>query len=77
MLRILIAVFVLGAAASVLAAQFQYGTAEKKGYAHRAVAAVKQDKAKALDMFNEGEGGGGRLLWSEWNSRQFIRQQKP
>jgi len=26
---------------------------------NRAVAAVKQDKAKALDMFNEGEGGGG------------------
>ena len=59
MLRILIAVFVLGAAASVLAAQFQYGTAEKKARLNRAVAAVKQDKAKALDMFNEGEGGGG------------------
>ena len=60
MLRILIAVFVLGAAASVLAAQFQCGTAEKaKAMLNRAVATVKQDKAKALDMFNEGEGGGG------------------
>jgi hypothetical protein len=41
---------------SVLAAQ--YGTeAEAKAMLERAVAAVKEDKAKALDMFNNGEGG--------------------
>jgi hypothetical protein len=43
-------------AASVRAAQ--YGTAEEaKAMLERAVAAVKEDKAKALDMFNEGNGG--------------------
>ena len=30
---------------------------EAKAMLQRAVAAVKQDKAKALDMFNKGEGG--------------------
>jgi hypothetical protein len=36
----------------------QYGTAEEaKALLEKAVAAVKQDKAKALDMFNKGEGG--------------------
>ena len=41
---------------SVSAAQF--GTAEEaKAMLERAVAAVKEDKAKALDMFNKGEGG--------------------
>ena len=36
----------------------QYGTAEEaKAMLERAVAAVKEDKAKALDMFNKGEGG--------------------
>ena len=35
-----------------------YGTAEEaKAMLKRAVAAVKEDKAKALDMFNKGEGG--------------------
>jgi hypothetical protein len=29
----------------------------RKAMLNRAVAAVKQDKAKALDMFNKGEGG--------------------
>ena len=43
-------------AAPVPAAQF--GTAEEaKAMLERAVAAVKADKAKALDMFNKGEGG--------------------
>ena len=43
-------------AASVPAAQF--GTAdEAKAMLDKAVAAVKADKAKALDMFNKGEGG--------------------
>jgi hypothetical protein len=41
---------------SVPAAQF--GTAEEaKAMLERAIAAVKEDKAKALDMFNKGEGG--------------------
>ena len=36
----------------------QYGTPEEaKAMLEKAVAAVKQDKAKALDMFNKGEGG--------------------
>jgi hypothetical protein len=43
-------------AVSVQAAQF--GTAEEaKAMLDKAVAAVKEDKAKALDMFNKGEGG--------------------
>ncbi len=50
------AVLVLFTATSVPAAQF--GTAEEaKAMLDRAVAAVKKDKAKALDMFNKGEGG--------------------
>jgi signal transduction histidine kinase len=36
----------------------EFGTAEEaKAMLNRAVAAVKQDKTKALDMFNKGEGG--------------------
>ena len=36
----------------------EFGTAqEAKAMLERAVAAVKEDKAKALDMFNKGEGG--------------------
>src|SRR6476469_8003599 len=47
---------VLSTAAPVWAADF--GTAqEAKAMLERAVAAVKEDKAKALDMFNNGEGG--------------------
>ena len=47
---------VLLSTASVCAADF--GTAEEaKAMLERAVAAVKEDKAKALDMFNKGEGG--------------------
>jgi len=39
-------------------AQAQYGTAEEaKAMLLKAVAAVKADKTKALDMFNKGEGG--------------------
>ena len=35
-----------------------YGTSEEaKTLLERAVAAVKQNKARALDMFNKGEGG--------------------
>ena len=47
---------VLSTTAPVWAADF--GTAEEaKAMLDRAVAAVKEDKAKALDMFNKGEGG--------------------
>jgi hypothetical protein len=47
---------VLFAATTVSAAEF--GTqAEAKAMLERAVAAVKQDKAKALDMFNKSDGG--------------------
>ena len=36
----------------------QYGTSEEaKAMLDRAIAAVKENKAKALDMFNKGEGG--------------------
>jgi hypothetical protein len=50
------AVLVLFTAASVPAAQF--GTAEEaKAMLEKAAGAVKEDKAKALDMFNKGEGG--------------------
>jgi hypothetical protein len=35
-----------------------FGTAEEaKAMLEKAVAAVKENKAKALDMFNKGEGG--------------------
>src|SRR3974390_1919240 len=50
------AVLALFAATSVPAAQF--GTAEEaKAMLERAVAAVKEDKAKALDLFNKADGG--------------------
>jgi Single Cache domain 2 len=43
---------------SALSAQSQFGTApEAKAMLEKAVAAVKADKGKALDMFNKGEGG--------------------
>jgi hypothetical protein len=45
-------------ASSAPAAQSQYGTAEEaKAMLDKAVAAVKEDKTKALDMFNKGESG--------------------
>jgi hypothetical protein len=47
---------VLSTASLVAAAKF--GTAEEaKAMLERAVAAVKEDKVKALNMFNNGEGG--------------------
>ena len=47
---------ILYTAASLAAADF--GTPEEaKSMLERAVASVKEDKAKALDMFNTGEGG--------------------
>jgi hypothetical protein len=43
---------------SALVAAAEFGTAEEaKAMLQRAVAAVKEDKAKALNMFNNGEGG--------------------
>src|SRR5262245_65901340 len=49
-------ILILSTAASAAAAEF--GTAEEaKAMLERAVAAVKEDKAKALDMINKGEGG--------------------
>jgi hypothetical protein len=49
-------ILVLSITTSVWAADF--GTAEEaKAMLERAVAAVKEDRAKALDMFNKGEGG--------------------
>src|SRR3974390_1069382 len=46
------------AVAGAALAQAQYGTAaEAKAMLEKAVAAVKADKAKALDMFNKGESG--------------------
>jgi len=49
-------VILLASAVSVQAAQ--YGTAqEAKAVLSKAVAAVQENKAKALDMFNKGEGG--------------------
>lgn len=45
-------------AISVSAADPQFGTeAEAKAMLEKAVAAVKQDKETALEMFNKGEGG--------------------
>ena len=45
-------------AASTLAMAAEYGTAaEAKAMLEKAVAAVKADKAKAIAMFNKGEGG--------------------
>ena len=54
--------FVVGAVSAVAlafsGASFAEGTAdEAKAMLTKAVAAVKADKAKALDMFNKGEGG--------------------
>jgi hypothetical protein len=43
---------------TALVAAAEFGTAEEaKAMLQRAVAAVKEDKAKALEMFNKGEGG--------------------
>jgi len=51
-----LAVMVIVGVATAFAAEF--GTAaEAKAMLEKAVAAVKKDKAKALDMFTKGEGG--------------------
>jgi signal transduction histidine kinase len=52
------AVLVLFLSTSRPAAQAQFGTeAEAKAMLNRAVAAVKENKEKALETFNKGEGG--------------------
>ena len=59
-LRMISVVFVVALTLSTaaIAQQVQFGTAaEAKAMLERAVAAVKVDKAKALEMFNKGEGG--------------------
>jgi Single Cache domain 2 len=49
---------VLFFSAAALVAAAEFGTpGEAKAMLEKAVAAVKEDKAKALDMFNTGEGG--------------------
>jgi hypothetical protein len=54
----LTAVVALSLPVSVLSAQAQYGTEqEAKAMLEKAVVALKADKAKALEMFNKGEGG--------------------
>jgi signal transduction histidine kinase len=53
-----VAIFALLIAIGTLAQAGQYGTAdEAKAMLDKAVAAVKEDKTKALDMFNKGEDG--------------------
>ena len=48
----------LSATTLVAAAAADFGTAEEaKAMLEKAVTAVKEDKAKAVDMFNKGEGG--------------------
>jgi hypothetical protein len=52
------AMLVLCAPASVAAAQVQQGTEqEARAMLDRAVVAMKENKEKALEMFNKGEGG--------------------
>ena len=56
--RFLIGTAIFAALSATAFAQAQFGTAaEAKAMLEKAVAAVKADKAKALDMFNKGEGG--------------------
>jgi hypothetical protein len=59
MRRILVAIVVtLFISASAVAATSQYGTAtEARTMLARAVAAVKHNEARALEMFNSGSGG--------------------
>jgi signal transduction histidine kinase len=52
------ALFVMAMAGVATAIAADFGTAaEAKAMLEKAVAAVKADKAKALEMFNKGEGG--------------------
>jgi hypothetical protein len=52
------AILVLFTPSSIAAAQSQFGTEqEARAMLDKAVAALKQNKEKALEMFNKGEGG--------------------
>ena len=54
--KLAVALVVLVTSTSAIAAQF--GTeAEARAMLEKAVAALKENKAKALEMFNKGEGG--------------------
>ena len=54
----LAALLVCGTCISATASAQQYGTpADAKAMFEKAVAALKADKAKAIEMFNKGEGG--------------------
>jgi hypothetical protein len=56
--KFLIGAAVFAALSASAFSQAKFGTAdEAKAMLAKAVAAVKADKAKALDMFNKGEGG--------------------
>lgn len=53
-----VATFVLGSLSSLAAEERQFGSEqEARAMLEKAVAAVKADKTKALEMFNKGEGG--------------------
>jgi hypothetical protein len=63
-----VAVFVLFSA-SIPAAQAKYGTEkEARAMLEKAVAALKENKEKALAMFNKGEGASGIAI-----SMCFVR----
>jgi hypothetical protein len=54
----LVAIFGVAVLTAGLSRAAEYGTAdEARAMLEKAVAAVKADKTKALDMFNKGEGG--------------------
>ena len=56
--KFLIGAAVCAALSASAFAQAKFGTAEEaKAMLTKAIAAVKADKTKALDMFNKGEGG--------------------
>src|SRR5688500_10003206 len=53
-----VVVLVFLATTSIVPAQAQYATAkEARAMLDKAVVALKQDKQKAIEMFNKGEGG--------------------
>jgi hypothetical protein len=56
--KIVVTAAALAAMAPAVFAQAQFGTdKEARAMLDKAVAAIKADKAKALDQFNKGEGG--------------------
>ena len=54
---VVVGIYVAALSTAALAQTAEYGTAEEaRAMLEKAVAALKADKAKALDMFNKGEG---------------------